>query len=204
MFPGDAGSPRRRMPGQEMQQGPGGGMMMPQDPRQPIRPQLRPQRSLDNRIPSSQAQMDVAAMGQQQHPVDQQGNMFPVNNNVNTNTQGVNQTTSMMGGMDNQNQLQPALTSMSLGGPLSSHLQNPTSLGLTSSITSQQQAPAASQQQQSHQHPQQQSAFTQQRPDSQQQIDMMHRLNQQQQQSQQVQHNNLTFYNSLFNHMPTY
>jgi hypothetical protein len=137
------------------------------DPRQPIRPQLRPQRSLDNRIPTStQAQMEMSSSG---HTVDQQGNIYAINNNV--NTQGMSQ--SILGGMDNQGMSsQQGINSVSsIGVSVSSHQSS--TMGV-----------AHTQPQQTQQQNQQQSAFSSRMagPGSQQQLDMMHQLNQQPQQ----------------------
>jgi hypothetical protein len=75
---GGSGGPRpaaRRVIGQEVLHHMGGA-----DPRQPIRPQLRPQRSLDNRLPSTQAQQELST----HQSMDPMGNIYATNNNVNT------------------------------------------------------------------------------------------------------------------------
>lgn len=89
------GTPRRRgVVGQELlqlQQGSGGQQGQ-------IRPQLRPQRSLDNRLPSSTQPQLVQELSTHQSMVEPQGNIYATNNNVNTQSL----THTGLGPLDNQ------------------------------------------------------------------------------------------------------
>ncbi|CAG7718625.1 unnamed protein product [Allacma fusca] len=114
---GENGSPRRRLVGQECVPG-----MSPADMRHSIRPQLRSQRSLDNRLPSSSNQQQAMDLMNQQS-LDQQGNISYPNNNL--NTQAPSQLT---GAMDNQIMLNQSTinASNSMSGPINA----PQSIGI--------------------------------------------------------------------------
>lgn len=156
----DNGSPRRRLMGQEgLGMGPGGVGPSPMDQRLgQIRPQLRPQRSLDNRL---------AAGGQQQNPQDmltnqldqqQQNNaMFSTNNQMGGGTQQRVDNQGQMG-MDGS-QMNINTSSIGAGGMTVSSMSNQLNAmsgSLMSGMTGQQQQQPQQQSQQLGGHPQQQ------------------------------------------------
>lgn len=163
----DNGSPRRRLMGQEgLGMGPGGVGQSPMDQRLglgPIRPQLRPQRSLDNRLNAAGQQQNPQDMLTNQLDQQQQNNaMFSSNNQVGV-VGGTQQRVDNQGqiGMDG-NQMNINTSTIGAGGMTVSSMSNQLNAmsgSLMSSMPGQQQPQQQSQQLGGHQQ-QQNNQFT--------------------------------------------